>query len=149
MSEYSEDLRRRIWNRLKTVDGKAPESFRLDAAGALIKWEDYGEYTPNGWQVDHAFPQKKLEENGVKEEKWDDIVDLRPFNSANNEMKGDDFPQYIRAVYYDEHADKNVEDGDTAYIVNREVQNAIQKHYQLPIRLFGDGSKKIVLKRKK
>lgn len=139
MSEYSEDLRRRIWGLLRTVKDKDPNNFRLDPAGALIEWDEYGTYSLNGWQVDHAFPKKKLEENGVKEEKWDDIVDLRPFNCANNEKKGDDFPRYTRAVCYDEYADKNVEDGETSYIVNREVQKAIQKHYQLPIQLFGDG----------
>jgi len=140
MSEFSEELKIKIWKRLRTVKDKDPNKFRLDPAGALVEWDEYGKFSPNGWQVDHAFPKKKLEENGVKEELWDDIVDLRPFNSANNELKGDEFPNYKRAVYYDEYTDKNLEDGVSPYIVNREVQKAIQKHYQLPVWLFGYGS---------
>ncbi len=149
MSEYSEELRRILWNRLTKISGKDPKSYRLDAAGALIEWDEYGNYSPNGWQVDHAFPKNKLKENGIKEENWDDIVDLRPFNSANNDLKNDNFPIYIRAVYYDVHADKNVVDGKTNYIVNREVQKNIQKHYQLPLYLFGDRNIIATLPRKK
>ena len=149
MSDYSEDLRRRIWKRLRTVRGKDPNNFRLDPAGALIEWDEYGKYSPNGWQVDHAFPKKKLEENGIKEELWDDIEDLRPFNSTNNELKGDYFPEYTRAVYYDERTDKNLEDGVSPYIVNHEVQKVIQKHFQLPVNLFGFGKKSVTLPRKK
>lgn len=139
MEDYKEELRKRIWNRLRIVKGKNPEFFRLDAAGALIEWDQYGEHTPNGWQVDHACPKKLLEENGIKEDYWDYIEDLRPFNTANNELKSNDFPKYIRAVYYDEHLDRNVKDGVSYYIVNRQVQKAVQKHFQLPIKLFGDG----------
>lgn len=90
MSEYSEELRRILWNRLTKISGKDPKSYRLDAAGALIEWDDY-----------------------------------------------------------DVHADKNVVDGKTNYIVNREVQKNIQKHYQLPLYLFGDRNVIVTLPRKK
>lgn len=149
MTDYNEDLKRKIWNRLRKVDGKDPELFRLDAAGALIEWGEYGKFSPNGWQVDHAFPKKKLEKYGIKEEDWDYELNIRPFNSANNELKDDNFPRYIRSVYFNVSTNENLEDGKTPYIVNREVQKAIQKHYQLPLRLFGNGYESVIPPRKK
>jgi len=142
MADYSEELRRKMWNRLRTVSGKDKDSFRLDAAGALIEWSKYGEYSSNGWQMDHACPKKILSEHGVKEGDMDAEVDLRPFNTANNEKKGDEFPKYIRAVFYNDKTDKNEKDGTTSYIVNRQVQKSVMKHFGLPITLFGDGHKK-------
>lgn len=141
MADYSEELKRRLWSRLRTVSSKDKDSFRLDAAGALIEWSKYGEYSTNGWQIDHACPKKILKENDIKDEDMDAIEDLRPFNTANNEMKGDDFPRYTRAVFYNERADKNVEDGKSLYIVNRQVQKNVMRHFELPITLFGDGHK--------
>lgn len=38
MAEYNEELRKGLWNRLSTVNGKDKDSYRLDAAGALIEW---------------------------------------------------------------------------------------------------------------
>ncbi len=141
MAEYNKELRRELWNRLRTVSGKDKDSFRLDAAGALIEWSEYGEYSSNGWQIDHACPKKILEENGVDEKDMDAIEDLRPFNTANNEKKGDEFPKYTRAVFYNDKTGINEEDGTTPYIVNRQVQKDVMKHFRLPITLFGDGHK--------
>ena len=141
MADYSVKLRREMWNRLRVVGGKDRDSFRLDAAGALIEWSKYGEHSPNGWQIDHACPKKILSEHGVKEEDMDAIVDLRPFNTANNEKKGDEFPRYTRAVCYNERTGKNEEDEVTHYIVNRQVQKNVMRHFNLPITLFGDGHK--------
>lgn len=140
MAEYKDDFRRILWNRLRTVRGKKSDYFRLDAAGALIEWSKYGDNSPNGWQIDHACPKKILGDNGIKEEDMDYIEDLRPFNTANNELKGDDFPKYTRAVYFDENTGENVEDRHSAYIVNREVQKKVMRHFSLPITLFGNGS---------
>lgn len=140
MADFDENLRLKVWNRLRTVDGLPPERFRLDAAGALIEWSKYGEYSLNGWQIDHACPKKILGDNGIREENMDYIEDLRPFNTANNELKGDNFPKYTRARYYDENMGENVEDGHSKYIVNREVQKKVMKHFNLPITLFGNGS---------
>lgn len=142
MADYSEELRRGLWNRLRTVNGKDKDSFRLDAAGALIEWSKYGEHSPNGWQIDHACPKTILEENGIEEKDMDAIEDLRPFNTANNEKKGNEFPRYTRAVFYNERTDKNEEDGSSLCIVNRQVQKNVMKHFGLPITLFGDGYKK-------
>ena len=36
MSEYSEELRRILWNRLTKISGKDPKSYRLDACSVLI-----------------------------------------------------------------------------------------------------------------
>lgn len=139
MAEFDEELRKKMWKTLRKVAGKDADTFRLDAAGALIEWTKYGEQSINGWQIDHACPKKILADNKVKEEDMDAIEDLRPFNTANNELKGDDFPKYTRAVYYDENKKENVEDKKSPYIVNRDVQKAIMKHYKLPIYLFGNG----------
>ena len=141
MAEYNKELRRKLWNLLRTVSGKDKDTFRLDAAGALIEWSKYGEYLTNGWQIDHACPKKVLEENGIKEEDMDAIENLRPFNTANNEKKGDDFPRYTRAVFYNDKTGKNEEDGMSPYIVNRQVQKNVMRHFELPITLFGDGHK--------
>ena len=139
MADYNEELRLEVWNRLRTVDGLNPKSFRLDAAGALIEWSKYGDYSPNGWQIDHACPKKILSDNNVKEEDMDYINNIRPFNTANNELKGDHFPKYTRAVYYDESKHENLKDGVSPYIVNRQVQKNVMSYYGLPITLFGNG----------
>ena len=142
MTEYDEELRRGLWNRLRTVSGKDKDSFRLDAAGALIEWSKYGKHSPNGWQIDHACPKKILEENGIEVKDMDAIEDLRPFNTANNEKKREEFPKDTRAVKKKKKTDKNEEDGTFSYIVNRQVQKDVMKHFGLPITLFGDGHKK-------
>ncbi len=138
-------FRKEVWKQGVEVEGYSPDMIRKNAAGAWIIFDRFSQDDPFGWQIDHVCPKKILEENGIKEEDMDAIEDLRPFNTANNEKKGDEYPNYTRAVFYNERTDKNEEDGRSPYIVNRQVQKKIMKYFGLPITLFGDGHKKTAI----
>ena len=136
MADYSEDLLKRLWNRLREVSGKDKEEYRLDPAGALIKWSERTKYSLYGWQVDHACPRNLLSQYGYNDSDIDEELNLRPFNTNNNQLKKDEYPRYTRSMYYDSHQDKNIEDGKTRFYVNYEVQKKIVSHFDLPATLL-------------
>jgi len=109
MANWSEETKRSLWNRCKTVPGKSADDYRLDEQGALIKWSDYGEYKDGGWQIDHIYPETPLQKKGVKQEKIDDITNLRALNSYNNDTKSDDYPNFKSSKAYDSKLGKNVD----------------------------------------
>ena len=61
-------------------------------------------------------------------ERWDDIVNLRPFHAQNNRKKSDSYPDYTREVVMDKLTKKNIIH-EKGKIVNPEVQKAINSHY--------------------
>ena len=81
-----------------------------------------------------------MQEIGITEEKWDDIENLRPFNAKNNNRKSDDYPEYTRALVFDEAQRRNVE-SEIGKVVNEDVQRQINSHYGLRLRVvLGDHS---------
>lgn len=109
MSDYTNDQLNKIWEKGLVVDGLDPAVYRTDVAEAMMKRDCYGEEGNLGWEVDHIFPRKKLEELKIPEVMHDNMLNLRPMNSKNNAKKGDDYPEYKSAFAYNENVRMNVE----------------------------------------
>ena len=130
MSAFSNEIIEAVWKKGRKIDGKDPDVYRLDAAGAIIKKDNRRVNTQFGWEIDHIFPKAKLKEAGIPEDKWDDLVNLRPFQADNNRKKGDDYPDYYREKVMNKETFKNITDV-TKNTINENVQVKIKKHYNL------------------
>jgi len=75
-----------IWHRAIEAEGFDPKKTRLDYAGAIIKFEEYGQESEYGWTMVPLLPVSK----GGK----DDFMSLIPFHIKNAEAKGDNYPRY-------------------------------------------------------
>lgn len=135
MSDYSEELLDEIWAKGRKAGSLNLREYRLDAADALMKRSLYGKEGNLGWEVDHIYPKEKLKDSKIPENRWDDMINLRPMNSKNNVAKGEDYPKYKRAVIWDnsipnEHKNKDVEEGKQNCIVNSDLQKDIAENYK-------------------
>lgn len=127
MCRFSEDLKRQIWNKAKTVEGKDPSSYRKDACGAWIKWDDYNQRNSDfGWEIDHVYPESLLKKKGADNDEIDNIINLRPFNWRNNVSKDQDFPVYQSSVIAE--GNRNIEKKGT-FVVNGALQEEINNTY--------------------
>lgn len=122
------DFRKKVWERGLQVEGYNPDEIRKDAAGAWIIFERYRKEDPFGWEIDHIYPPKKLEELNVNENLWDSIENLRPMNFANNRSKAANYPNYI--VKMKSEGDTNVECKEF-FTVNQELQEVLNKFFGL------------------
>ena len=88
---FSDEIKRKVWKKARTVPGHNEDMFRKDACGAWIMWDKFGRQDHAfGWEIDHIYP-KKL--NGT------DVLDnLRPLQHQNNASKADDYPSYTAVV---------------------------------------------------
>lgn len=78
------ELIEHIWDHAKNVDGRNPDIWRRDFAGALIRRDQYGVSCKYGWVVDHIKP---------KSMGGDDSLDnLQALHWRNNVSKGSDYP---------------------------------------------------------
>lgn len=95
MAQFTEEQLNEIWEKGLKVEKYNPDFVRKDACGA---WMIRGRYKDRssqfGWEVDHIYPEAKLKDIDVPQEKIDDICNLRPLNWHNNESKGSDYPHY-------------------------------------------------------
>lgn len=97
--ELTNQLKRSVWEKGQKVDGFNPDMYRKDPCGAWIVWDKYGvSDSMYGWEIDHIYPQKRLEEQGFGEEMIHDLRNLRPMQHQNNASKSDDYPSYIAVV---------------------------------------------------
>ena len=113
MSEYSKEMLDRIWVKGRKAGDLDPKEYRIDVAGGLMKRRLYGNEGNLGWEGDHVYPKEKLKADKIPEDRWDDLINLRPMNAKNNVAKGEDYPHYKRAVIWDrsvpkEHKNKAV-----------------------------------------
>jgi hypothetical protein len=44
------------WNAASPLSRFDPDKVRQDCDGWFIKWDEYGQYSDYGWQIDHAWP---------------------------------------------------------------------------------------------
>ena len=108
MANWSEDIKLTVWRKGKVVPLLSADEYRYDEQGALMKWDEYGSYSNMGWQIDHIYPESLLQSSGVPQDKIDDIDNLRPVNSLNNNIKSDDYPNFKSSMVYDSDLRKNV-----------------------------------------
>ena len=140
MSNFSDEQIEMVWKKGIVLDGWNPEKYRLDAAGAMMVKDRRGLDSLYAWEIDHVLPKSQLEDFGIPEEDWDNIENLRPFNSQNNNRKSDDYPIYTRALVFDESLNRNIE-SEVERVVNEEVQQAIKDNYGLDLEVIsGDHS---------
>lgn len=122
--EITEQLKRKVWEQGREVEGYDAEHVRKDACDAYMIYEDYGEQTMFGWQIDHVCPKSLLEKLGYNEEEIWNIDNLRPMQWQNNLSKSDDYPSYMSAITSD--GDNNIEREDSK-MVNAKRRQKIQQ----------------------
>lgn len=134
MSSFSDDDIKKIWEKGIIVDNLDPNKYRLDAAGALMKWDHRNEDDDYDWEIDHVLSKHMMEQLGIPEKDWNKPENLRPFNAKNNAKKSDEYPRYTRKLVYDEESKTNIEK-ETRMVVNEKVQKGINACYNLSFRI--------------
>ena len=125
--EVTEQLKIDVWSKGTKVPNYAPDKYRKDACGAWISWDRYGDiHSPYGWQIDHIYPESKLQLRQFDQKSIDDINNLRPLHWKNNVSKGADYPTYHSVV---KAVDNRNADIDDTFEVNAEVQKIIRELY--------------------
>ncbi len=79
MANWTEEEKRKIWNKGAIILGQDSSIWRKDQCGAIIKWDMYGdrsEQTNYGWEIDHIKPDS----NGGE----DIVSNARPLQWYNN-----------------------------------------------------------------
>lgn len=130
MANWDDNIKRKVWNKCSIVPGKKESEYRLDCLGALIKWSEYGEYSDLGWQIDHIYPEKQLQDRGIKQEKIDDEINLQALNSFNNDTKSDDYPNFDSSKVYNTRIGKNI-DTTKHWSVTETKQNMLKRFFGL------------------
>ena len=130
MSNFTQKQIDDVWEKGREIEGKDKDVYRLDAAGAIMKKDNRQANTQYGWEIDHIFPKKRLKDAGIPEDKWDDLVNLRPLQADNNRKKGDDYPHYTSEKRMNKDTFKNVTE-EQSCDVHKSVRASIRKHYGL------------------
>lgn len=120
MSNFSDSLIQKVWEKALTVEGYNSKLYRKDVCGAWIKYSDYGKETDYGWTIDHVYPTAK----GGK----DDFINLRPMHWKNNHSKGNDYPTYKVVITSDD--ERNIMK-EQSFTVNEELQQELKKLYNI------------------
>lgn len=116
-----------VWKKGTVVDNYDRKRWRKDACGAWMDYKEYGNVDSKyGWQVDHIFPSSVLENSGVTEDDRDNLINLRPMQWKNNDVKDKDYPTYDSAVASSEN--KNIDKDDT-FTVNEQKQKDLKDFF--------------------
>lgn len=84
----SNDLRRAVWTKGQIIQGWDPNVWRHDACGHVMKFDQHGETSSHGWEIDHVLPRAK---GGSTE-----LSNLQPLYWENNRRKSDTYPWYCQ-----------------------------------------------------
>lgn len=127
--KVDDNLKKQVWAKGVIVQNYDQTKYRKDACGAWIAWERYGDInSPYGWQIDHIYPESKLQLRSVSPESIDDIRNLRPMHWRNNASKGSDYPTYHSVVKAVGNHNEDIED---TFEVNASVQTTLRSMYGL------------------
>ena len=138
MAQFTEEQLNNIWEKGLTDDKYNPDFVRKDACGAWMIRGLYNNRTsPFGWEVDHIYPESKLKDMNVPQQKIDDICNLRPLNWHNNVSKGVDYPHYQAKRKAGVIKDKNgqINDINIACKDEKEINDETQRQIE---ELFND-----------
>lgn len=117
---FTEEQKRKAWERAQVIPGYNPQLYRKDACGAWIAWNKYGKQDNIfGWEIDHIFP---VEKGGD-----DNSTNLWAMQHQNNASKSDDYPTF-RAKMVAE-GNTNVHK-DRSFIVNSTLRNRLKQLYK-------------------
>lgn len=121
----------RVWRNGILVPDTDPCEIRMDEAGALIKFLEYGEESEFGWQIEHSYPEGLLKDQGVPQKLIDDYANLRPMHWRNNGSKSENYPTYRSAVVWD----------GTHNVDNEKEISVSESQRKVVEQLYGDGLK--------
>ena len=79
MANWTEEEKRKIWDKGTIIPDMDQRIWRMDQCGALIKWDMYGDRSDRyncGWEIDHIKPDSKGGE--------DSVSNARPLQWFNN-----------------------------------------------------------------
>ncbi|MCF2659700.1 HNH endonuclease [Parabacteroides distasonis] len=79
------ELIEQVWKKAKEVEGRNPDIWRKDFAGAWIRRDEYGVRSKYGWVVDHVRP------NFLGGD--DSLSNLQTLHWRNNKSKGNDYSE--------------------------------------------------------
>ena len=77
-----------VWERAESVPGKSPAVYRQDKYGNVIRYDQYGEDTPEGWEINHRTPK---DGGGT-----DEITNLRAMQTARHREAVERREKWIR-----------------------------------------------------
>lgn len=80
-TQYDHATLSAIWNKALVDPNNDPNVFRKDVYGASMQWNQYGQTSKYGWEVDHIVP---LARGGTE-----DLRNLQPLYWENNRRKSD------------------------------------------------------------
>ena len=79
MANWTDEEKRKIWNKGAIIPGMDSSIWRKDQCGAIIKWDMYHDRSDQnncGWEIDHIKPDSKGGE--------DIVSNARPLQWFNN-----------------------------------------------------------------
>lgn len=127
--DITNQLKRLVWEKGQIVKGYNSDMYRKDPCGAWIVWDKYGvSDSMYGWEIDHIYPQARLEEQGFSEDLINDLRNLRPMQHQNNVSKSDDYPSYIGVVTSEGKKNINTEVSLTVNEATRTLLSQLYKH---------------------
>lgn len=137
MAQFTEEQLNKIWEKGLKDDKYNPDFVRKDACGAWMIRGRYNDRSSSfGWEVDHIYPESKLKDMNVPQQKIDDICNLRPLNWHNNESKGSDYPHYQAKIKAEVITDETGQKNDVNVIcedekeINDEIQSQIKELFK-------------------
>ena len=122
IANFSERQKEHCWEKAPKRNTLNEKEFRFGAAGALIKYKDYGdENSKFGWNIDHKIPTSA---GGSDEDS-----NIRAMHRKNNIAKGDDYQKdanrisYYRVLVYNENQETNVESNKGMSFTDNEAKD--------------------------